>query len=39
VDVGGGLRIKLPMRDRILRVDVARGLSDGAKAITIGWLF
>jgi hypothetical protein len=39
VDVGVGLRVRLPMLDRVLRIDVARGLSDGAKALTVGWLF
>ena len=39
LDVGGGLRLKLPMRERVLRIDVARGLADGSKALTFGWLF
>jgi len=39
VDVGGGLRFKLPLRDRVLRIDFAHGLRDGAKAVTIAWLY
>jgi predicted double-glycine peptidase len=38
VDVGAGLRIKVPGATGLLRVDVARGLRDGATAVTIGWL-
>jgi hypothetical protein len=37
VDVGAGLRIRLPAGDRILRLDAAHGLSDGANALTVGW--
>ena len=39
VDIGGGIRLKVPAGDRILRIDVAHGLRDGANALTIGWLF
>jgi hypothetical protein len=39
VDAGGGLRIKLPVTDRILRIDVAHGLADRANAVTIGWIY
>jgi hypothetical protein len=39
VDVGGGLRMKVPGWQRVLRVDVAHGLSDGHNAITVGWMF
>ena len=39
VDAGGGLRVKLPSVDGVLRVDVAHGLRDGATALTVGWLF
>jgi hypothetical protein len=38
-DVGAGLRIKIPGTAGILRFDVARGLRDGASALTVGWLF
>jgi len=39
VDVGAGVRIKVPGAAGVLRVDVARGLRDGATAVTLGWLF
>lgn len=39
VDVGAGVRLKLPARDRVLRIDLAHGVADGANALTIGWLF
>jgi hypothetical protein len=39
VDVGGGVRLRLPGWDGALRVDVARGLGDGRNALTFGWLF
>jgi hypothetical protein len=35
VDVGAGLRFKVPASDRVLRVDVAHGLRDNAWAITV----
>jgi hypothetical protein len=38
-DVGFGLRLRTPGRQGILRVDVARGLRDGADALTLGWQF
>jgi hypothetical protein len=38
-DVGFGLRLRMPGRQGILRVDVARGLRDGADALTLGWQF
>jgi predicted double-glycine peptidase len=38
VDVGAGLRVKVPGSAGILRVDVAHGLRDGATALTLGWL-
>jgi hypothetical protein len=37
VDVGAGVRLRLPGSDGTLRVDYARGLRDGAGAVTIGW--
>src|SRR5205085_9135409 len=39
VDLGAGLRIKLLAGDRVLRLDAAHGLSDGANALTVGWLW
>ncbi len=39
VDVGGGLRVHMPGADRVLRIDVAHGLRDGANAVTVGWTF
>jgi hypothetical protein len=39
IDIGAGLRIKVPGAAGLVRVDVARGLRDGATAVTIGWLF
>jgi hypothetical protein len=37
VDVGGGIRLRAPGRDGLLRVDYAYGLRDGAHAVTVGW--
>ncbi len=39
VDVGAGLRLRVPGWDGILRVDLAYGLRDGRNAMTFGWLF
>jgi hypothetical protein len=39
IDVGAGLRVKIPGWDSVLRVDVAHGTRDGRNAITFGWLF
>ena len=39
VDVGAGLRIKIPGTPGVLRADVAHGLRDGVNALTFGWLF
>ena len=39
VDAGAGLRIKIPGTPGVLRADLARGLRDGASALTFGWLF
>jgi hypothetical protein len=36
VDVGAGIRIRIPGVGKMLRVDVAHGVSDGANALTIG---
>ena len=38
VDIGGGLRVKIPGSAGVLRVDYARGVRDGASALTFGWL-
>jgi predicted double-glycine peptidase len=37
LDAGTGLRVHLPGAQGAFRVDVARGLRDGARAITVGW--
>ena len=39
VDIGGGLRIKVPGTPGVLRADFAHGVRDGANALTFGWLF
>ena len=39
IDVGAGLRVKIPASDRVLRIDIAHGLTDRAKAFTVGWAF
>ena len=39
VDVGLGLRLRVPGRQGILRVDYGRGICDGADALTFGWQF
>lgn len=39
VDVGAGLRIRIPGTPGVLRADVAHGLRDGANALTVGWQF
>ena len=39
VDVGGGLRLRIPGADGVLRVDVAHGIRDGANALTVGWQY
>ena len=39
VDLGAGLRIKIPGTPGVLRADVAHGLRDGTNALTFGWLF
>jgi hypothetical protein len=38
VDAGVGVRLRVPGRDGVLRVDYARGLRDGANALTVGWM-
>jgi predicted double-glycine peptidase len=39
VDVGGGLRMKIPGAEGVLRIDVAHGVRDGANALTVGWQY
>jgi len=39
IDVGLGLRLRVPGRQGILRVDYGRGIRDGADALTFGWQF
>jgi predicted double-glycine peptidase len=39
IDVGGGLRVRIPGVRRVLRIDVAHGIRDGANALTVGWVF
>lgn len=36
-DVGAGLRMKVPGRDGVFRLDYARGLRDGAQAFIAAW--
>jgi predicted double-glycine peptidase len=39
VDVGLGLRLRVPGRQGLLRVDYGRGIGDGRNALTFGWQF
>lgn len=39
VDIGAGLRVRIPGTNETFRVDVARGIRDGATALTAGWTF
>jgi hypothetical protein len=39
VDVGAGLRLKMPGQRGALRIDVGRGVRDGAHAVTLGWQY
>jgi predicted double-glycine peptidase len=39
VDVGLGLRLRVPGRQGVLRVDYGRGIRDGSDALTFGWQF
>jgi hypothetical protein len=39
VDIGAGVRIKVPGAAGVLRVDTAHGLRDGANGLSIGWQF
>jgi hypothetical protein len=38
VDLGVGLRFKIPGQTGVLRADIAHGLRDGSNALTFGWL-
>jgi hypothetical protein len=38
-DLGAGLRVRLPGAEHVLRIDLARGLRDGASALTVGWSY
>jgi len=38
VDAGAGLRLRLPGQPGHLRLDVARGLRDGATSVSAGWI-
>ena len=39
IDAGVGLRVRVPGQRGTLRVDVGRGVLDGAHALTFGWQF
>lgn len=39
VDVGGGLRLRIPGAVGTLRVDIAHGARDHADALTVGWQY
>jgi Papain-like cysteine protease AvrRpt2 len=39
VDVGAGLRVRVPGSDGALRIDAGHGLRDGRRAVTFGWQF
>jgi hypothetical protein len=39
VDIGTGLRLRIPGLAGALRIDGAHGLRDGANALTLGWQF
>jgi len=39
VDVGTGIRVRIPGMAGALRIDAARGLRDGAGAFTVGWQY
>jgi hypothetical protein len=39
IDLGVGVRVRIPGAPGVLRADVARGVRDGAYALTVGWLF
>ncbi len=37
LDLGAGLRVKVPGAAGVLRLDAARGVRDGTHALTVGW--
>jgi hypothetical protein len=39
IDMGGGLRVRMPGAAGTLRVDIAHGVLDGADALTMGWQY
>jgi outer membrane translocation and assembly module TamA len=39
VDVGTGVRLRIPGMPGALRIDGAHGVRDGAHALTFGWQF
>jgi hypothetical protein len=39
LDVGTGVRLRIPGAAGVLRADVAHGIRDGANAVTLGWQF
>jgi hypothetical protein len=39
VDVGTGLRLRIPGMPGALRIDAAHGLRNRAQALTLGWQF
>jgi hypothetical protein len=39
IDLGAGVRIKVPGSPGMLRIDAAHGARDGRDALTVGWLF
>jgi hypothetical protein len=39
VDIGAGVRLRIPGAAGILRADVAHGIRDGGNAVTFGWQF
>jgi predicted double-glycine peptidase len=38
-DLGAGLRLRFPGDSRVLRIDFAHGLRDGANALSVGWTY
>jgi hypothetical protein len=37
LDVGAGLRVRVPGRSGVFRIDLAHGTRDGADAVLVGW--
>jgi hypothetical protein len=38
MDAGAGLRLRLPGQPGLLRLDLAKGLLDGATSFSAGWI-